>query len=165
MRISEEQARAIGIFPGELVGQGKPKKSRKTLSDGVRIARKLKQSEKGFSEAQILKFMLDRLEMYRLARRLEYIRLNSGKIKADYKTKAGQFRSRYIKLARRGTADLVIFLSGNHTFFIEAKDASGEQTPEQAQFQHFVESLGYKYYICRNVRDLENALEQEGFRK
>lgn len=54
-----------------------------------------------------------------------------------------------------GVSDL-IYLRG--PTFIEMKSESGGQSSEQRKFQIVVESLGYKYVICRSLEQFKNII-------
>lgn len=54
-----------------------------------------------------------------------------------------------------GVSDL-IYLKG--PLFIEMKTPIGEQSPDQKKFQALVESLGYRYIICRSFEEFKHII-------
>lgn len=79
----------------------------------------------------------------------EVIRLNSGKAPVT----AANGQKRYIRLADKGTADLVALRSGK-TYFIEVKTQTGRQTIEQKAFQQRIEKQGFPYVLARSNEDV-----------
>lgn len=56
-----------------------------------------------------------------------------------------------------GVSDTIVVLP-NQPLFIEFKAIKGRQTSDQKDFQKKVESLGYKYYICRSTDEFKNII-------
>lgn len=54
-----------------------------------------------------------------------------------------------------GVSDIIVVLKGS-VLFIEVKNATGKQSPNQIKFQKQVENLGFPYHL---VRDLETFKE------
>lgn len=59
-----------------------------------------------------------------------------------------------------GVSDLIlVFLNG--ILFIECKAPKGKQSIEQTNFQKRVESLGFKYFIVRELDDIIKIINNE----
>lgn len=59
-----------------------------------------------------------------------------------------------------GVSDLIlVFL--NTVLFVECKAPRGRQSVEQINFQKRIESLGFKYYIIRDLEELKNIINNE----
>lgn len=59
-----------------------------------------------------------------------------------------------------GVSDLIlVFL--NTVLFIECKSKKGRQSIEQINFQKRIESLGFKYYIIRELEELKDIINNE----
>lgn len=56
--------------------------------------------------------------------------------------------------ALAGVSDLVI-VTDRVVLFIEMKSENGRQRTEQKAFQEKIESLGYKYFLCRTFDDFK----------
>jgi len=56
-----------------------------------------------------------------------------------------------------GVSDTIIILS-NKVIFCEFKDATGKQSDNQIIFQNKVETLGFEYWLIRNIEDFKNNL-------
>jgi hypothetical protein len=65
------------------------------------------------------------------------------------------------RFSPRGYPDCTVFIKSGKTFFIEFKTRTGKQSDAQIAFQKKVESLGFGYYVCRDLVDTMNALERE----
>lgn len=67
---------------------------------------------------------------------------------------------------RAGTADLFLSIpsQGFHGFYLETKTKAGRQSPDQKEFQRYVEDQGYKYAVVRSVEQFI-ALVTEYLRK
>lgn len=59
-----------------------------------------------------------------------------------------------------GQPDLIIFIDGGKTFFVELKTEKGRQSREQKNFQTQVERLGFSYEIWRNITDCEEFIKK-----
>jgi hypothetical protein len=57
-----------------------------------------------------------------------------------------------------GVSDTIIILS-NKVIFCEFKDATGKQSDNQKIFQNKVETLGFEYWLIRNIEDFKNKLK------
>jgi hypothetical protein len=69
----------------------------------------------------------------------------------------GGYRGRVNKFLGliKGRSDLVFYWNGS-AYHIELKNATGQQKPEQKDWQRLVEQNGFKYYL---VRSSEEGLE------
>lgn len=54
----------------------------------------------------------------------------------------------------KGQSDLIVLRKGGECVFAELKTKKGVQSREQKDFQKQVESLGFRYYIWRDVKDV-----------
>lgn len=54
-----------------------------------------------------------------------------------------------------GVSDLIAVTNSN-VIFIELKSSKGRQTPAQKAFQEKIESLGWQYYLVRDVESFCN---------
>tara|TARA_R110002020_G_scaffold77403_1_gene195410 strand:- start:1668 stop:2012 length:345 start_codon:yes stop_codon:yes gene_type:complete len=66
----------------------------------------------------------------------------------------GGYRGRVNKFLGlvKGRSDLVFYWNGS-AYHIELKTATGQQKPEQKDWQALVERYGFKYYIIRSSED------------
>ncbi len=117
-------------------------------------------------EGAVKKAVLDLLA----AERIPAWPMQTGAVKATYRGKQRLFR-----FGQKGMADVLAFplsttyISAGetrHTFahyiptWIEVKSPHGRQSPEQREFQQYVESLAMHYLIVRTVEDLLNWLKE-----
>lgn len=58
-----------------------------------------------------------------------------------------------------GSPDLILFLHDGITYHIELKGENGKQSPEQIEYQRVIESIGHRYYIIRDLNELEKLLK------
>ena len=94
-----------------------------------------------------------------------YIRLNSGRYKIQGQNKRGVFKTRMIKGAPAGTADIVVFLpikdkNYSVTLWLEAKRSSGGvHLDSQIAFQKMVcEMPQHYYYVVRSADEVEKLI-------
>lgn len=82
-------------------------------------------------------------------------RKNLVAIPNGYKTTISQARIAKAEGLVSGASDLVLFYpaKGFHGLCIEMKTEKGRQQDTQKEFQQAVESVGYKYVICRSLND------------
>lgn len=73
---------------------------------------------------------------------VHFDRYNSGMIQSAI--------GHWIKLCRKGTADIMFMLKDRHCIYIETKAKTG-QSKEQKEFQKKVEIAGHKYYIVDSL--------------
>lgn len=59
---------------------------------------------------------------------------------------------------RPGVSDLVCLLPGSKAVFLEVKTDKGRQSDNQKRFQERVESLGFKYFVVRSIKDVDIAI-------
>jgi alkylation response protein AidB-like acyl-CoA dehydrogenase len=55
---------------------------------------------------------------------------------------------------RSGVADLVVLIPRGKAVFLELKTDKGKQSEAQVRFQEKVESLGFSYFLCRNLKEV-----------
>lgn len=53
-----------------------------------------------------------------------------------------------------GASDLIVLMP-NKCLFVECKNATGYQRPEQKEFQSIVEALGFEYHLVRSLEDFK----------
>lgn len=58
-----------------------------------------------------------------------------------------------------GFSDLVI-IANHNVLFVEVKTATGKQSPAQKVFEERVTALGFRYVICRAVKDFAAVVSQ-----
>lgn len=60
-----------------------------------------------------------------------------------------------------GVADLLLLISrgGKHGLCLEMKDERGAQKPAQKEWQIIVEAQGYRYEICRSLRQFQEIIK------
>lgn len=73
----------------------------------------------------------------------------------------GILSEKFIIQGRKGKADRINFLPGNHVFFIEFKLDYNEMSPHQEKVAKMYKRLGYNTYECYTVKDALNALKVE----
>lgn len=106
------------------------------------------------TESAIVRQILDWLA----AERIFAFRLNTSA------TKIGDrfFRSHGLG---PGAADILALPKANHRVlslmpaWIEVKTSTGRQSPEQINFQAFVEEMGHKYLLARSIDDVRELWE------
>lgn len=61
-----------------------------------------------------------------------------------------------------GVADLILLVPNKHyhALLIEMKTEKGRQSPSQREWQKKVESVGYKYVICRSLEQFIVEIEE-----
>lgn len=60
-----------------------------------------------------------------------------------------------------GTPDLCLMFNNGRLVFLELKTESGRQSPAQKEFQANAESLGFNYFIARNLDNVVELLKKE----
>lgn len=65
----------------------------------------------------------------------------------------GAIRSFHNNGGRAGVADLVLLLPFARCVFVELKADKNKQRKSQIEFENNVRSLGFEYYVWRNVDD------------
>lgn len=51
-----------------------------------------------------------------------------------------------------------VFISKEHSFFVEVKTSIGKQSPSQKIFQKWCEEKGINYFICHSLEEFKNTL-------
>lgn len=74
------------------------------------------------------------------------------------KGEAGKLRAMGVK---PGVPDIIVAGPGR-LIFIELKSATGRLSLEQREFKVWAEASGWAFYVCRNVDDVEIALDGAG---
>ena len=57
-----------------------------------------------------------------------------------------------------GVSDLVVLLE-NRSLYIEVKDDTNTQQPNQREFEAQITALGFKYYIVRSLEEFKNVIK------
>lgn len=123
------------------------------------------------SEAQVKSGVEEYLQYAQNQGKLWYCRLNAG----DFIEVRGETRRR-IRGAPAGTADYIVIQGGEvqmvhliqqrihrthpiaFVTFVECKSSKGKTTKEQEEFAEQVRRLNCKYFIVRDVDELQTAL-------
>lgn len=79
-----------------------------------------------------------------------------------YRTSESQARVAKAEGLLSGVSDLILLYPscGYHALCIEMKTQKGRQQPSQKDFQKAVESLGYRYVVCRSLEDFMEQVRQ-----
>ena len=115
-------------------------------------------------ESDLKRSVEERLQWAKNQGQVLFLRLNSGAAYLPGKT--GYYK---IQLCPPGTADFVVWVkiyptAHNdywyiETIFIELKSGTGEQSPEQIEFEKEVKEFGLNYYVIRKTEELESILK------
>lgn len=92
---------------------------------------------------------------------LEYLNLVRRIFTIKLKDQAAFRDGHYVnpgKWSVPGVADLVAFLPGGKTVWIEVKRPGNNQTEAQKAFQFNIECAGHRYILARSIRDVETAI-------
>lgn len=110
-----------------------------------RTKRKASTKPRKHDEQNLSHLIQEDLKLLELRRNIvHWDRYNSGTVQS--------ISGYWIKLCRKGTADLAFMLSGRMTVYIETK-ARTKQEDCQIEFQHKVERAGHKYYIVKSWKE------------
>ena len=97
--------------------------------------------------------------------RNNYQRLDKGIIFSVPNERAGGYMAMKDLLLTgllSGVSDLIVVLKGK-VLFIEVKNATGKQSPNQIKFQKQVENLGFNYYLVRDLESFKNIILKNTF--
>ncbi len=108
------------------------------------------------SEAELLKSCKDLLSIYETQGKLTFLRLNAGVTIV----KASGGRRRAFRGVRKGASDLIIFISGGKTLFVELKVKKRKQSPSQKDYERLVKGLGFEYYVIYSLEELDKIIKQ-----
>jgi hypothetical protein len=64
----------------------------------------------------------------------------------------------FIKQSKKGVPDILCCIKGTFVGF-EVKTGTGKQSPEQKAAQTAIEKAGGKYYLVRNIGDVQTVLD------
>ena len=107
-------------------------------------------------ESDLTTACLNLLEMYANAGRILYAdRLNSGRIFI-----ADGHKRRMVRLCKDGTPDSFCILKTGEIVWIEYKTKNRKLTPHQEAFRQMVKGVNHRYWVIRDVEDLEKALKE-----
>jgi hypothetical protein len=101
-------------------------------------------------ESAIQTAILNLLQLHQNMGHLYYIRNNSGAVVNQ--------QGRFIRMGRRGSADIIVFFNGGETQFWEVKNEKGKLNQNQKGFRDYITSIGFKYHIVRSIDDAEKLL-------
>jgi hypothetical protein len=59
----------------------------------------------------------------------------------------------------KGASDCIVVIK-DKVFFVENKTDKGTQSEAQKDFQKRVEALGYEYWLIRNLKDFQDAVQR-----
>ena len=65
----------------------------------------------------------------------------------------------YIKNAKRGAPDIIVFLPNGYYVLLEVKSDTGKQSQEQKDYQTLLQKLGGMYHIVRSLDEVEVVLQ------
>ena len=105
------------------------------------------------SEKDVQKSCLDYLQMLRNQGKLLFVRNNS--VAGNFMRPDGS--QGYIRNNMPGSPDLFVFVN-QETIHLELKSSTGEQSPEQKEWERVATKLGHKYYVIRSVEELVKIL-------
>jgi len=111
-------------------------------------------------ESDLKRLVEERLQWAKNQGQVLFLRLNSGAAYLPGKT--GYYK---IQLCPPGTADFVVWVKYHlipsfvNTIYIELKSDTGEQSPEQIEFEKEVKEFGLNYYVIRKTEELESILK------
>ena len=115
------------------------------------------------SESELKSTVDDYLQYQQNLGKLWFTRLNCG---TAYVKKGNKYYA--IQLCNEGTADFLVIkktepklgidVNFSEAFFFELKSAQGKQTTYQKNFEEQVQEQGCKYFVLRNMEELEKIL-------
>lgn len=73
-------------------------------------------------------------------------------------TGAALGRAGFVRFGLPGMADISGIMQGGRRIEIEAKTATGRQSPEQKRWQAMIEKFGGLYVLARSVEDVRKVL-------
>ena len=103
-------------------------------------------------ESKLISAICAELQFRENLGQLCFIRNNTGAVKTG---------TRFYRFGKKGSSDILLFLSNGRTIFLEGKTEKGQLTISQQQFRDRVIKLGYEYVVIRNVRELDNILAKK----
>jgi hypothetical protein len=106
-------------------------------------------------EKDLQKMICEYLDIKKAMRKLWYMRVNSGMLPVS----SPKYKNRMIRLAPKGTSDLIIFLDGGKCLFVELKSSKGKQTEYQELFEKEISQLGYEYHLINCFEDFEKLIK------
>lgn len=115
---------------------------------------KIKDSKIQLKESQIQKQVINYLSLLENTGRLFFFRAGSGFIKIS-NTKG---KDRFFKTGKAGCPDIVCCYKG-YFLGLEIKTQKGKQSNHQKNVQKRIEQNGGKYFIVRDINDVEYILE------
>lgn len=94
----------------------------------------------------------------------ETVAVPNGSVLAGDKAKrARQMNALKADGLMTGFPDLIVFADTGRVGFVEVKQEGAYQSPSQKQCQAWLESLGHKYVVMRNVEDVRQTLDAWGW--
>jgi len=119
-------------------------RNQKSYWESKRYKNPLKESERN-----ILYGIKQYLQLIENSGKLIWIRNNTGAISVG-----NEGSKRFIRFGRQGSPDLIVFLQGGKTIFLEVKRKGACQTKEQREFEQKVRELGYDYFVVSSVEEV-----------
>lgn len=110
------------------------------------------------TEAVILRHCTQVLALCRNARLLAFRRINVSPVIRG----GGKQKLRFSKNEMSGFSDLIVFLPGGVTLFIELKTQEGTQSDDQIEFESDICPFGHRYHVVRSAPELEVILIANG---
>jgi hypothetical protein len=109
------------------------------------------------TEQSILREIVQYLQMLENLGRLMFVRNNTGALVVGDE-KEGK---RFIRFGKKGSSDLIVFLKGGRTIFLEVKREKGRQSEAQREFERSVKALGFGYFLVHSLDDVICILSAE----
>lgn len=100
-------------------------------------------------EQQIIKTILDYLQILENQNKLFFFRSASGGIKTE---------NRFFRTGRKGVQDITCLINGRY-IAMEVKTETGRQSPEQKEIERLVKKHGGEYHIVRSLEDVRNLIK------
>lgn len=69
----------------------------------------------------------------------------------------------FVHLATNGHPDVVCYLGGGRTLFLEIKSETGTVTPDQVEYHKRLASLGHQVEVVRDIKHVVNLLADLGY--
>lgn len=95
---------------------------------------------------------------------LNYLATRKNCFAFKFKDQAKFINGRYRKSSWEinGISDLCCLLSNGVTLWLEVKTEKGRQSKHQIAFENIVKEFGGKYFVVRNVEDVEEIIKTNG---
>lgn len=104
-------------------------------------------------EKYLVKATKEYLTLLQKQGKLYYIRNNTGAIPIN---------GRFVRFGNKGSSDYIIFFKDGQTVFCEckSKSKSAKLSPAQEDFKNTIRALGYKFYVVRDMAEVESLVKE-----